>query len=125
MLRLGYQLYNKLLPDLLALADSVCERRPEIVGYRISGGRWLNLISEGRLVNIAADNGHPIEIMDLSFAVQAQALRYMARNGKDMRPGVYLAPAEIDNDVVAFILRALGIAIDTLTETQQLYNETL
>jgi adenosylhomocysteinase len=110
-------------PDLQALADTVCVRRPEIVGYRMRDGRWLNLISEGRLVNIAADNGHPIEIMDLSFAVQARALRYMAEQGKGMKPGVYTTPPEIDYDVAAFKLRSLGISTDSLTDEQKEYTE--
>ena len=111
-------------PDLDALATEICERRPEIMGYRMRDGRWLNLIAEGRLVNIAADNGHPIEIMDLSFAVQAQALRYMAKHGAGMRQGVYLAPPEIDAEVANLKLRSLGITMDSLTAVQISYNET-
>lgn len=111
------------MPDLNALAVEKCVRRPEIMGYKMSDGRWLNLIAEGRLVNIAADNGHPIEIMDLSFGVQAYALRYMAKNGKGMRPGVYLAPPEIDDDVSRLKLKSLGITIDSLTKQQKEYIE--
>jgi len=112
------------IPDLEALADEIRVRRPEIMGYKMKDGRWLNLISEGRLVNIAADNGHPIEIMDLSFAVQAQALKYMAEHGKGMKPGVYLAPAEIDEDVATFKLLSLGVKIDNLTDEQKSYVKT-
>ncbi|MCL2033718.1 MAG: adenosylhomocysteinase [Oscillospiraceae bacterium] len=112
-------------PDLEALSDEVCVRRPEIAGYRMRGdGRWLNLIAEGRLVNIAADNGHPIEIMDLSFGVQAQALKYMAQHGKELKPQVYPAPAEIDEAVASFKLKSLGISISKLTDEQKLYIET-
>jgi len=111
------------IPDLEALAGEIRLRRPEIMGYKMEDGRWLNLISEGRLVNIAADNGHPIEIMDLSFAVQAQALKYMAEHGKAMKPGVYLAPSEIDEDVATFKLLSLGLKIDALTERQKSYVE--
>ena len=110
-------------PDLNALSTEVRERRPEIMGYKMHDGRWLNLIAEGRLVNIAADNGHPIEIMDLSFAVQAQALRYMAEHGKNMTPGVYLAPEEIDIDVANFKLHSLGITMDKLTDAQKTYSQ--
>ena len=110
-------------PDLEALATEISVRRPEITGYKMRDGRWINLIAEGRLVNIAADNGHPIEIMDLSFAVQAQALRYMAEHGKELRPGVYLAPPEIDVAVAKFKLRSLGITIDSLTDEQKAYIE--
>jgi adenosylhomocysteinase len=111
-------------PDLEELAGEICLRRTNIVGYKMKDGRWLNLIAEGRLVNIAADNGHPIEIMDLSFAVQAQALRYMALNGRDMKPGVYSVPTEIDDQVANLKLRSLGIQIDALTQVQSTYNET-
>jgi adenosylhomocysteinase len=110
--------------DLHALADEVCARRPEIVGYRMRDGRWLNLIAEGRLVNIAADNGHPIEIMDLSFAVQAQALRYMAEHGREMRSRVYLIPPEIDDAIARLKLRSLGITTDMLTDEQKVYIES-
>jgi adenosylhomocysteinase len=109
-------------PDLEALSVETRIRRPEITGYKTHDGRWLNLISEGRLVNIAADNGHPIEIMDLSFAVQAQALRYMAENGTKMRPGVYFPPSEVDTAVARFKLTSLGISIDVLTQRQIDYN---
>jgi len=111
-------------PDLLALSvEPPRTRRNEIVGYKMADGRWLNLISEGRLVNIAADNGHPIEIMDMSFAVQARALRHMALHGKDMQPGVYPTPPEIDTAVAERKLRSLGVSIDSLTQAQQDYNE--
>lgn len=112
------------LTDLEALSTEIRLRRSEIVGYKMEDGRWLNLISEGRLVNIAADNGHPIEIMDLSFAVQAQALEYIAKHGKNMKPGVYLTPTEIDENVAKTKLQTLGLKIDTLTEEQKLYTET-
>ena len=112
------------IDDLESLSKEICKRRPNIMGYKMSDDRWLNLIAEGRLVNIAADNGHPIEIMDLSFAVQAEALRYMAKHGKDMKPGVYLPPQEIDNEVAKLKLNSLGIEIDTLTEKQNTYIET-
>ncbi|MCL2165637.1 MAG: adenosylhomocysteinase, partial [Oscillospiraceae bacterium] len=111
-------------PDLNSLAEEVRERRPEIVGYRMRDGRWLNLIASGRLVNIAADNGHPIEIMDLSFAVQAQALRYMAEHGSDMRAGVYPTPPEIDDVVARLKLGSLGISTDMLTDDQKAYIES-
>ncbi|MCL2216663.1 MAG: adenosylhomocysteinase [Defluviitaleaceae bacterium] len=111
-------------PDLKSLSVEIRTRRPEIEGYKTQDGRWLNLISEGRLVNIAADNGHPIEIMDLSFAVQAKALRYMAEQGGKMPVGVHLAPAEIDTAVAAYKLHSLGIKTDILTEKQKSYIDT-
>ena len=112
------------IPDLEKLAVEIKQRRHEIMGYKMSDGRWINLISEGRLVNIAADNGHPIEIMDLSFGVQFMALKYMGEFGKDMKPGVYPTPKEIDENVAVLKLRSLGITVDTLTPEQQKYIET-
>ena len=112
------------IPDLEKGAKEICTRRQNIVGYKQNDGRWLNLIAEGRLVNIAADNGHPIEIMDLSFAVQAQTLSYMAKNGKEMQPGVYSTPVEIDDQVALLKLKSLNVDIDFLTQAQETYTQT-
>ncbi|MEA4824801.1 MAG: adenosylhomocysteinase [Clostridiaceae bacterium] len=108
-------------PDLLSLADHVRRRKPSIDGYYLPDGRVLNLLAEGRLVNLAAGNGHPAEIMDLSFAAQALTVAYLAQNGKTLRPGVYNVPERIDDDVACRKLRAMGIPIDTLTPEQARY----
>ena len=107
--------------DLNALAVEVFDRKPNIVGYKLADGRVLNLLGEGRLVNLAAGNGHPAEIMDLSFGIQALSIEYMARNGKDMKPGVYDVPPAIDETVARLKLESAGIFIDALTNEQVEY----
>jgi adenosylhomocysteinase len=108
-------------PDLEALASEVWPRRRGIAGYRMPDGRVLNLLAEGRLVNLASGDGHPAEIMDMSFSVQALALLYMARGGRDMCPGVYDIPPEIDREVAERKLKAMGLAVDALTAEQETY----
>jgi len=107
--------------DLNTLAVEVFDRKPNIVGYKMADGRVLNLLGEGRLVNLAAGNGHPAEIMDLSFGIQALSIEYMAKNGKDMEPGVYDVPTAIDETVARLKLESAGIFIDSLTEAQSEY----
>jgi adenosylhomocysteinase len=109
------------LPDLEALAAEVWPRREHITGYRMPDGRVLNLLAQGRLVNLASGNGHPAEIMDMSFSVQALALLHMARHGGDMPPGVYDIPPDIDRAVSQRKLAAMGLSIDRLTAEQEAY----
>ncbi len=104
--------------DLNSLAVEIFDRKPNIVGYKMADGRVLNLLGEGRLVNLAAGNGHPAEIMDLSFGIQALSVEYMAKNGKDMKPGVYDVPPAIDETVARLKLESAGIFIDKLTDDQ-------
>ena len=82
-------------------------------------GKRIYLIAEGRLVNLAAGDGHPIEVMDMSFSNQALCIRYIAEN--DLIPGVYDVPAEIDEHVATLKLASLGIEIDKLTPEQMRY----
>ena len=107
--------------DLAAAATEVWQRKPHITGYRMADGRILNLLAEGRLVNLAAGNGHPAEIMDMSFGIQALSLEYLARHGHHLKPGVYQVPREIDQAVASVKLSAMGIALDSLTEEQTAY----
>lgn len=107
--------------DLKSLSESVEVRKPNIEGYRLSDGRVLNLLGEGRLVNLAAGNGHPAEIMDLSFAVQALMMEHIARLPKKLKKGLYEVPAEIDSLVAREKLSAEGINIDSLTAEQEEY----
>ena len=107
--------------DLEAAAVSHSPRRDGIEGYKMPDGRTLNLLAEGRLVNLAAGNGHPAEIMDMSFSVQMLALRYMLENSASMAPGVYEVPDSIDAQVALMRLRAAGLSIDALTKEQQEY----
>lgn len=107
--------------DLAALTERVERRKPFIDGYHMRGGKVLNLLADGRLVNIVAGNGHPAEIMDLSFAIQALSARYIAQNGKTMAPGLYNVPEEIDREVALLKLAAMELKLDELNEEQQAY----
>ena len=112
--------------DKVALAEQAVEvwqRKPNIMGYRMADGRVLNLMAEGRLVNLAAGNGHPAEIMDMSFAIQAKSLEYLVNHGHELENKVYQVPAEIDAEVAALKLKSLGITIDSLTPSQTEYME--
>lgn len=112
--------------DKVALSDMAVEewqRKPNIRGYRMPDGRILNLLAEGRLVNLAAGNGHPAEIMDMSFAIQAKGLEYLAKNRGKLENKVYAVPVEIDREVAAIKLRANGIEIDYLSDEQKAYLE--
>lgn len=111
------------LPDLAAMSTEVSEVRQNIINYRLSNGRNVQVLAEGRLVNLAAGDGHPAEIMDMSFALQAMSARHIALNGRQMAPGVYNLPCEIDDAVAAELLRHLGRSIDTLTADQAWYIE--
>lgn len=95
-------------------------RRESIMGYALSDGRVLNVAAEGRLVNLAAGNGHPAEIMDMSFAVQALTLEWLVRQ-KDLQKKVYEVPEEIDTAIAQTKLSALGLSIDQLTAEQIAY----
>ena len=107
--------------ELLALAVKTEERKPNIVGYTMADGRVLNLLGEGRLVNLAAGNGHPAEIMDLSFGIQALGAEYIAKNAKGLKPGLYDIPPHIDETVARLKLESSGIYIDSLTDEQSEY----
>ena len=112
--------------DKIALSDMAVEewqRKPNIRGYRMADGRILNLLAEGRLVNLAAGNGHPAEIMDMSFAIQAKGLEYLAKNRGKLENKVYAVPVEIDREVAAIKLRANGVKIDYLSDEQKAYLE--
>ena len=112
--------------DVAALAEMAVEqktRRKNIVGYRLADGRRINVLAEGRLVNLAAGDGHPAEIMDMSFAIQAMGALYLVQHNRDntMPAGVYPVPREIDRDVAMRKLRFTGLSIDTLTDKQKDY----
>ena len=107
--------------DLKALSETVETRKPNIEGYKLYDGRILNLLGEGRLVNLAAGNGHPAEIMDLSFAVQALMMEHIARLPEKLAPDLYEVPGEIDSLVAREKLSAEGIKIDNLTVEQEKY----
>ena len=106
---------------LEANAVEKASRRANIVGYTMADGRMLNVIADGRLVNLAAGNGHPAEIMDMSFAVQALAAEWLVKNKDALETKVYDIPDEIDYQIGVTKLAALGLAIDTLTDEQKAY----
>lgn len=106
--------------DLEKLAVDQFESRKNIMGYRMADGRVLHLIAEGRLVNLAAGDGHPAEIMDMSFAVQALCARYIAQH-RDLSKGVHFVPEEIDREVARRKLLAWGVKVDALTNEQEAY----
>lgn len=108
-------------PALAERSVSVRTVRRNIEEYRFKDGRKMYLIAEGRLVNLAAADGHPAEIMDTTFALQALGLRYVNERYNELAKSVVNVPYEIDEQVARFKLESLGIAIDTLTEEQVKY----
>ena len=97
------------------------EARHNIQAYVLPSGKTLYVIGEGRLVNLAAGDGHPAEIMDMSFAVQALSAEMLAKQGKDMAPGVVHFPRELDEAVAHRKLKAMGVSIDSLSQKQSDY----
>ena len=90
-------------------------------GYTLPNGRTLFVLAEGRLVNLASGDGHPVEIMDMSFAIQALAARDIADHRDSLPAGILAIPDELDYDVARRKLRAEGLSIDTLTPEQEKY----
>ena len=110
--------------DMAALEKTAVEKyeaRHNIDAYRLPNGRTIYVIAQGRLVNLAAADGHPAEIMDMSFAVQAMSAAHLARTRGTLRPGVVPVPAEIDRDVAERKLKAMGVGIDALSDAQRRY----
>lgn len=108
-------------PDLEALAAEKRVMRQNIEGYVMKDGRVLNLLAQGRLVNLASGDGHPAEIMDMSFALQVLSVLYLVENETKLQPKVYSVPRSIDYKVAQMKLAALGIEIDALTTEQKQY----
>ena len=102
-------------------ASEKFQQRENIMGYRLADGRVLNVIADGRLVNLAAGNGHPAEIMDMSFAVQALAAEWLVKHRDNLEKKLYDIPAEIDDAIGWAKLAALGLSIDRLTPEQEAY----
>jgi adenosylhomocysteinase len=108
------------LKDLKGLSVATRTMRPNLVEYRLEDGRKIYLLAEGRLVNLSAAEGHPSEVMDMSFANQALCAEYIAKASK-MPPKVYKVPKEIDETVAKLKLNAMGVKIDELTPEQKKY----
>jgi adenosylhomocysteinase len=109
------------IPALESLAHSKRRVRPFIDEYTLSNGRHLYLLGEGRLINLAAAEGHPASVMDMSFANQALCLEYMVKNDEMLKPHVYSVPEEIDKQVARLKLSSMGINIDSLSPEQKEY----
>jgi len=110
------------IPDLEELSQAKKEIRANVVKYELDNGRGIYLLAEGRLVNLAAAEGHPSEVMDMSFANQAMAVKHLIEN--ELTPGVYSIPKEIDQTIAELKLKTRGIEIDKLSEEQKKYLES-
>ncbi len=109
------------LQELAAISTNIFERRDNVMGYQISTAKVINVLAEGKLVNLAAGNGHPIEIMDTSFAIQTLGLLYLVENAGKLSNKLYEVPEYIDNTVAHLKLKAMGVTIDQLTNAQRDY----
>src|SRR5438093_851891 len=107
--------------DLERLAKSKRRAREFVEEYVLADGKRIHLVAEGRLLNIAAGQGHPVEIMDMSFAIQAVSAGYLAEHAAELKPRVYPVPQDLDLKVARLELDSLGIKIDRLTEEQRAY----
>ncbi|HFD40761.1 MAG TPA: adenosylhomocysteinase [Anaerolineae bacterium] len=109
------------IPALQELAVSVHKPRPFVEQFTLADGRRISLLGEGRLINLAAAEGHPSAVMDMSFANQALCAEYMVRRAAELEKTVYPVPKEIDKEIAALKLKALGVEIDVLTPEQAHY----
>jgi len=109
------------IPALEEMAVEVRPVRESVKQYILTDGRRINLLAEGRLVNLAAAEGHPASVMDMSFANQSLAVEYMVQHGGELEKKVYRVPEEIDRQIARLKLASMGIEIDTLTEEQGKY----
>jgi adenosylhomocysteinase len=110
--------------DLVGLGKIATKRRVVrefVEEYTLPNGKRINVLGEGRLVNLAAAEGHPSSVMDMSFANQALAAEYLAKSAKQLEKKVYRVPMEIDKEIARLKLKAMGVAIDTLTPEQVKY----
>ena len=106
---------------LKEIAVEIKEARKNIMGYRLTQGQWIYILAEGRLVNLAAGDGHPAEIMDMSFAIQALSAKYLVEHGRNLSQKLINVPEEVDQDVAKRKLKFLGKQIDSLTKAQEEY----
>ena len=112
------------IPALEEMAESHREVRPFVEEYVMKDGRKLYLLGEGRLINLAAAEGHPSAVMDMSFANQALSAEYIVKNHENLAAGVHSVPTETDREVGRLKLESLGVGIDTLSAEQQRYSES-
>ena len=109
------------LDALRSLSKSTKDIRENVKQYTLKDGRRINLLAEGRLINLAAAEGHPASVMDMSFANQALVCEYIKKNSNKLKKRVYKVPEEIDRDIAQLKLKSLGIKIDKLTKKQREY----
>jgi adenosylhomocysteinase len=109
------------IPALESMSSEKRLVRPFVEQYLLRDGRSINLLGEGRLINLAAAEGHPASVMDMSFANQALCLEYMARNANQLEKKVYSVPAEIDSQIARLKLEGMNVTIDVLTPEQVSY----
>ncbi len=113
------------LDELRAVAvGGVRQVRPLVEQYLLDGGRRLNLLARGRVVNLAAAEGHPAAVMDVSFALQALCVEELVRRAGELGPGVHAVPSAIDGEVGRLKLAALGVQIDEPTAEQEHYRDS-
>lgn len=110
--------------DLERIAQGKRQVRPEVTEYRLRSGKKLYLLSNGRLVNLAAADGHPAEVMDMSFAGQALSAEYLLKEGRRLKPQVLKVPQDLDLQIARWRLEAFGKNIDALTSVQRKYSES-
>src|ERR1043165_1748471 len=106
------------LVALAELSEEKREVRPFVDEYKLKNGNRVMVLGEGRLINLAAAEGHPASVMDMSFANQALSVEYLVKKKGELKPGVHLLPEEVDTEIAGLKLKALGIGIDTLTAEQ-------
>jgi adenosylhomocysteinase len=109
------------LESLRSMAKRQWKARPFVEGFELANGREIFLLGEGRLVNLAAAEGHPASVMDMSFANQALSVEWLQQRAGDLAPEVYPVPRQIDDDIARLKLAALNVSIDDLTPEQQAY----
>jgi len=109
------------IPALEAMAKEKRRVREFVEQYVLNDGRCINLLGEGRLINLASAEGHPPSVMDMSFANQALGAEHMVKHAQELKNTVYPIPAEIDREIARLKLAAMGVQIDTLTPEQHKY----
>ena len=109
------------IPALDAMSSSKRTTRAFVEEFSIKDGRKINLLGEGRLINLASAEGHPPSVMDMSFADQALSCEYLVKNYKSMEKKVYVVPEELDKRVAKLKLESMGVSIDVLTPEQEEY----
>jgi adenosylhomocysteinase len=109
------------IPALEELATEKRRVREFVDQFTLPNGRKVNLLAEGRLINLSAAEGHPASVMDMSFANQALAAEYLVKHGKELANEVYSVPQAIDRQIASLKLKAMGVEIDQLTDEQQEY----